>query len=121
VVRAETKSLEIASRVGDCRFLDILKDDVSEPVAKLSDDSSGIGPEVASDEATSSGRTEGLAGEAGTENISGNSICAKPARREAAHVLVDRDLRPALSDDGAAELIRLAEGDGAHSGSLEPE
>jgi hypothetical protein len=73
-VRSEAKALEVASRVGDCRLLDVFEDDVSDRSGKFVNEPRGVWPEVASDEASSSGCAEWLAGEPGTENVNANSI-----------------------------------------------
>jgi len=67
-----------------------------------------------------SGDAERLAGEATTDEINGSdpiqSICV-----EFADVTEDRNTGPVLTQDGSAELVGLAEGDGSHPSSLEPE
>jgi hypothetical protein len=50
-----------------------------------------------------------------------DSICGKSSGSESCNVVVDRDVRPVLSQDGSAEGIDFAECNGVHSCSLKPE
>jgi hypothetical protein len=66
------------------------------------------------------GDTERLAGKTTTDEIDSSeptqSICVNVA-----DVLEAGDVWPVLAEDGTAELVSLAEGDGAHSSSFESE
>lgn len=67
-----------------------------------------------------SGDAEGLAGEASTDEIDSSeptqSVCVNGV-----NVSETGDVGPVLTQDGSAVFVALAEGDGSHSGSLEPE
>jgi hypothetical protein len=62
-----------------------------------------------------------LAGEAAGDEIDGNSIGSKALRGERSDVIEDRNLGPVMGKDAPAEIVGLAERDGSHSGSFEPE
>jgi hypothetical protein len=57
----------------------------------------------------------------GNIGVFNDSICGKSSGSESCNVVVDWDVRPVLSQDGAAVGLDFAEGDGSHSGSFEPE
>ena len=62
-----------------------------------------------------------LAGEPAADDIDGNSIGSEPCCGELSDILVDRDVRPVVSEDGLAIRLSLTEGDCSHPGSFESE
>jgi len=62
-----------------------------------------------------------LAWEPAADDIHGNAICPEAIGSENCDIVVAGDAGPVLGEDAAAVGIDLAEGDGSHSGSLEPE
>ena len=112
VVRAIAKSFETFSRVGDCLLLDVFSDDVGW-LAK-SDDPKHFGPKVFGDPSSSRSSAKGLAREASTHEIGADD-------RHLSDVVVAGDVRPVLSENRPAPGIDLAECDGSHPGSFEPE
>jgi hypothetical protein len=78
----------------------------------------GVGNRLAN---SPTGKTNILAREAAADDIDGNSIGSEPCAGKRSHVVVARDVRPVLCEDGSAERLDFAERDGSHSGSLKPE
>jgi len=62
-----------------------------------------------------------LAGEAPANNVNGNAICREPFGSKGSDVVENRDIWPVPGEDTSAIGIDFAEGDGSHSGPLEPE
>ena len=65
--------------------------------------------------------TDVLAGEATTDKIGNNSVCSKALIGKMAHVFVDGDVGPVLSEDASAVGFDFAECDCSHPGPFEPE
>jgi hypothetical protein len=55
----------------------------------------------------------------GVGHIRDNPVCGKSSGSEYCNVVVARDVRPMLLEDGSTIGIDLAERDGSHSGSFE--
>jgi hypothetical protein len=62
-----------------------------------------------------------LAREASTDDIGSNSICSEAVGGKGFDIIVAGDGRPMLFEDRSAEGLDLAERDGSHPGSFEPE
>jgi hypothetical protein len=62
-----------------------------------------------------------LAGESAADGIHGNSVCCQARRCEGSNVIVARNLRPMLCENGAREWLDLAESDGLEARTLQAE
>jgi hypothetical protein len=70
---------------------------------------------------STSGHANVLTGEPTADDVHGNSICSQSLGGEASHVVIARNVGPALPQDGSAVGLDLAEGDGPHAGPFESE
>lgn len=121
--RGVAQSFQVSEHIVECQ-----RDDASNVFAKNPSGSRECNdfahrrPEVAVIlvRALLSGVAEGLTGEAAADEIDASEP-TQSSCIELANVVEDGDVGPVLAQDGAAEGIALAEGDGAHSNALEPE
>jgi hypothetical protein len=90
--------------------LDVLGNDDGR--SKLSNKSAHLRPEVEGAATASRRGAEGLAGEAATDCVNGNSICGKAVGCEGADIVILRNLGPVFAEDAAAIRIDLAKGHG---------
>lgn len=115
-VRAIAVSFEVASRVGDCLFLDILGKDGD--WLQFSNDAELLRPEVVGDPTTSRRGAEPLAGEAAADEI--DRSAGKVRFGKASDIIVDRYLRPVFRQNAAAKIVLFAEGDMLNAGPMQP-
>jgi hypothetical protein len=101
---------------------DVLHDD--ELRSYLANNSSVLRPKSAANSFNSSAlarNADVLTGEAAADDIHGNSVCPETIGCEGSDISENRDSWPVLSQHSLAVGIDLAEGDGSHPGSFEPE
>ena len=67
------------------------------------------------------GDTDILAGESAADGIGSNSICSEASGGESSDIVVTGNVWPVVGEDFPAIGVDLAERDGSHSGSFEPE
>jgi hypothetical protein len=84
-----------------------------------------LSPKSASVAVNSNGKRIGfadvLAGKASADEVNGNAICRQASTGKRFNIVVDRDIRPMLSEDCAAIRFDFTEGHRAHSCSLQSE
>jgi hypothetical protein len=99
---------------------DVLHDDVSR--SYLANNSSELSPQsgsLAVESGSGSGDGDVLTREAAADEVDGYAIGSESRSGKSSNVVIDRNVRPVLAENGAAVSVALAECHGSHTGALE--
>jgi hypothetical protein len=114
---------ENVSKPSTKQSCDVFHEDVSR--SNFANNSGVLSPQPAALAGKSSAlsrKANVLAGEAAADNVNGNSVCCQSFGGEASHVVINRHLRPMLSQNAAAKGFDFAERYGFESArALKPQ